>query len=150
MEDEKNTKENISALYEISFIQEAEEESIPKNFIEKHGGNILEDHPLIKIRFAYPIRKQTQGFLGFIKFAIDPERVSLVNGDLKLEGKVVRHTISHFSEKKGRDLDSFPETRAGKEREKRGKFVRGEKKPSGFNQDLSNEALEKKIEEILQ
>lgn len=147
MEDVKNTEENIATLYEMSFIQDAEEESVPKKIIEKHGGSILEDRPLMKIRFAYPIQKQTQGFLGFVKFAIDPERVVLVGSDLKLEKKVLRHTISRFSEKKGDDQDSS-DIQGGRER--RSRFVRGEKKPSGFDQALSNEALEKKIEEILQ
>lgn len=48
MEEIINTEEN-KTLYEISFIQEAEEESLPKKVIEKHGGQVVEDLSLIHI-----------------------------------------------------------------------------------------------------
>lgn len=147
MEEVKNITEDNSVLYEMSFIQEPEEESVPKESIEKFSGKILEDRPLMKIRFAYPIKKQTQGFLGFIKFAAEPERIVSINADLNLEKRVLRCMISRFSEKNEEEgsLDGIQDGRV-----RRGRFVRGEKKTTGYEPPLSNEALEKKIEEILQ
>lgn len=145
MEEITNTEENKS-LYEISFIQEGENEGIPKKVIEKHGGQIVEDKPLVRIRFAYPIKKQTQGFFGVMRFCIDPLKVGLIDADLKFEKEVLRAIIVQFSEK---DKNEEAALEGQENRLRRGKFVRTERKP-GYEPALSNEALEKKIEEILQ
>jgi ribosomal protein S6 len=145
MEEITNTEENKS-LYEISFIQEGENEGVPKKVIEKHGGQIVEDKPLVRIRFAYPIKKQTQGFFGVMRFCIDPLKVGLIDADLKFEKEVLRAIIVQFSEK---DKNEEAALEGQENRLRRGKFVRTERKP-GYEPALSNEALEKKIEEILQ
>lgn len=148
MEEEKNIAEEIANVYEISFIQETEEGNIAKSIIEKHGGVVLEDKPFIKIRFAYPIAKQTQGFLGVMKFTTIQGTLALITNDLRLEKGILRHFVTRFSEKNTKEKEiqeGIQETRA-----KRGKFVRGERKSDEYNRVLSNEALEKKIEEILQ
>lgn len=145
MEEITNTEENKS-LYEISFIQEGENEGVPKKVIEKHGGQIVEDKPLVRIRFAYPIKKQTQGFFGVMRFCIDPLKIGLIDADLKFEKEVLRAIIVQFSEK---DKNEEAALEGQENRLRRGKFVRTERKP-GYEPALSNEALEKKIEEILQ
>lgn len=146
MEEIINTEEN-KILYEISFVQETESESLPKKVIEKHGGQIVEDRPLVKIRFAYPIKKQTQGFFGVVRFCVDPLKVGLIDADLKFEKEILRAMIVQFSEKEKNEEAAALENQDGRLR--RGKFVRTERKP-GYEPALSNEALEKKIEEILQ
>lgn len=145
MEEIINTEENKS-LYEISFIQEGEHEGIPKKVIEKHGGQVVEDKPLVRIRFAYPIKKQTQGFFGVMRFCVDPLKVGMIDADLKFEKEVLRAIIVQFSEK---DKNEEAALEGQENRMRRGKFVRTERKP-GYEPALSNEALEKKIEEILQ
>lgn len=146
MEEIINTEEN-KILYEISFVQETENESIPRKVIEKHGGQIVEDRPFVKIRFAYPIKKQTQGFFGVVRFCIDPSKVGTVDADLKFEKEILRAIIVRFSEKEKSEETATLENQDNRLR--RGKFSRTERKPV-YEPTLSNEALEKKIEEILQ
>ncbi len=148
MEETSTVIEDNSSLYEMIFMQEDEAKSLPVNIIEKHGGKILEDRPLVKVRFSYPIKKKTMGFFGVIRFSADAEKISLINADMKFQEGIHRFMTSKFIESQNAGLN---ENSDRDQRGRRSRFARpAEKKPEGYVPVLSNEALEKKIEEILQ
>jgi len=133
--------------YDISFIQRSEDGAFARKFIEKYGGVILNEYPLVKLRLSYPIKKETQGFLGTIKCTLPPESVRSVSAAAKLEHDILRFLVGVQSEIKESTPRLDEEGRSG-QRKKR--VAVAPKQKGGFNTVLSNEALQEKLEEILQ
>ena len=132
--------------YDISFIQKSEDGVIARALIEKHGGVILNERPLVKLRLSYPIRKETQGFLGTIECTLPREAVTRVSSDAKLDHDILRFLIGIQKEIKEKNNRIDDEERVPKKK----KIGTASKPKGGFNTTLSNEALQEKLEEILQ
>jgi|GEM_PF-831191 len=144
--------EDISTIetqkkYDISFIQKSEDGALARQLIEKYGGVILNEYPLVKLRLSYPIKKETQGFLGTIKCTLPPESVRSVSSAAKLEHDFLRFLIGVQNEIKESAPRLDEEARSG-QRKKR--VAVAPKPKGGFAVALSNEALQEKLEEILQ
>ena len=137
MENEKNKK------YEITFIVTDETRAPIKTILEKCGADCTDDRQVEKIRMAYPIAKQSYGFLGTLVFAMEPEHMQELQAALKLESKLLRSLVTALTVEQSAAESQRQSARAAAAR--RRKAVK-DKKP-GL---LTNEALEKKIEEILQ
>lgn len=139
---EKDNEQGIE--YRLSFIVKDEDASAVRAELSAHGAEIIKEQALVKIRLAYPIAKQQFGFAGAFVFRSSPESFLETLTSLKRDGKVLRAmVIKDFprEEEEGKlsasgTLRPRPLRRVGKERPVR--------------TQLSNEALEKKIEEILQ
>lgn len=135
-----------ATVYEISFFQRVEESEPIKRAIAAQGGVVLEEKPAVKVRFAYPVKKEAQGFMGIIRFRVPGEKLSRLSSTLGLEKGILRFLITR--------ANNVGETVTGEEKGKR----RSQRKSSTRNKSkkgfaaaaLSNEALEKKIEEISQ
>lgn len=132
-----------SHAYEISFLISEENVSKIKDILEKNGAKILGENILEKSRLAYPIEKQSQAYAGNINFEIDPMSLEKLGAGLKLEGGILRSLVTKL------DLKNIPkETKELRpETSQRRRPISLRKKPE--NTGLTNEALEKKIEEIL-
>ncbi len=131
--------------YDISFIQKSEDGTIARTLIEKHGGVILNERPLVKLRLSYPIKKETQGFLGTIECTLPGEVVARLSSDAKLDHDMLRFLIGVQKEIKESNRGD------GEERAPKKKKIGAVSKPKGgFSVTLSNEALQEKLEEILQ
>ncbi len=87
--------------YELLYIvptQYTDEEvlGVQKNigaFIVKHGGNVVSEKNLGKIRLAYPIKKVSHGTYMLSYFDCDPATVKDLDRELTLHDEVLRHTI---------------------------------------------------------
>jgi len=80
--------------YEITFITLEEQQEKPvKAIIESLGGRILNIAPLGQKNFAYPIKKQKNGFYTTVSFEIEAEKVVEVNKKLALEDEILRFLI---------------------------------------------------------
>ncbi len=128
--------------YEISFLTKNEDgiSSVLK-LVKQHQFEVALDAPVKKISLAYKIKKESQGYFSFLHILGDPESVKTLNQDLKSNSEIIRFLIitppfknRPASVGKGRVKLTPSKT----EPEIRGPLP------------LSNEALEKKIEEILQ
>lgn len=131
--------------YEITVFSGDEDFSRVKNLIAKFDGEIVDEKPQGKARLAYPLQKQPYAFLNFFRVKLAGAGVNLLSNELKLEGNVLRFLIHapHVGE------DALAVT----PRAPRPAFRRSgvaTKPKSGIVPALTNEALEKKIEEILQ
>lgn len=158
--------EENNKKYQISLVlrKETDYEKIT-TILRKHGASTGDKKEIARLRLSYPLKKEAFGYFGEIAFEAKPEEIKGIESDLKTEADILRfmilnapplqyasvkgeksRTISKQTERPLREAGSAQEHKkvehALKEEEKK------RPKPS-FEGELSNEALEKKLEEIL-
>lgn len=146
-------EEIIKKKYEISFLLKSEE-SLADIFavLERYGSEIeKKENILKKIPLAYKVKKHSEAFFGFFIFSVTPSDVLNISKELNLNGEILRFLIVlPFAKIENKEkIGKIPEEKRSKpetspEEEKKESEVIPEKVSS-----LSNEALEKKLEEIL-
>lgn len=125
--------------YEISFLTDdtSQADKILDILNQFNAEIILEKKPE-KINLAYPIKHQNQAFFGFFDFKVCPENIVKIDKILRQNKYLLRFMII-----------ADPVIKNNKEDEnKRSKFYSSKTKVPPIS--LTNEALEKKIEEILE
>ena len=124
--------------YEISFLlgQEKDVEDVLK-LLKREEAEIIFEGTLKKIPLAYKIKKQSEVYFGYLHFRMSKDKVKSLEKDLLTTSTILRSLIvaPPFVRPK-------PDTRA------RPRTAPEPSVPVGV--PLSNEALERKIEEILQ
>lgn len=150
MIDSKAMDLNDEALrrYEIMFLVRSESNSIVKKILEANGAKILSEKPLEKVRLFYPIKKQTFAFAGSFAFEIHPQKLEKLSKDLGLENEVLRSMLTSSRVRGERAFSQNVSREAAFERKRSAASARVGRKYA--DTILTNEALEKKIEEILQ
>lgn len=138
MTEEKDKKE-----YEISFLVRQEEQSQEvAKALNRHGAQISHEGQVTKMRLAYPIKKETNACFGYYWFFAAPEAVVQIDNDLRLSKEVLRFMVVASPVKKSaserRDVRETP------------KSAPQAPAPVAQERELTNEDLEKKLEEILQ
>lgn len=128
--------------YEITFYTKEENAEPVKTAIIAHGGEILEERPFEKVRFEYRIKKELFAFLGIVRAVVPPEKVGELSRALSLDSRVLRFLIT---------ATSVPPAGSGEaaktpERKRPAPPRRAMPEPTV----LTNEDIERKIEEILQ
>lgn len=131
--------------YEIGFLAKTEED---KNeiikLLEEQKVLIIKNGGLSKIKLAYPIKKESSAYFDYIIFSAYPEAIEKISKNLKLNPKILRFLIITPPTAKIQKLaPRFKKSIASKT------IIRKpivEKIPL---QQISNEMLEKKLEEIL-
>lgn len=142
--DEKDLKE-----YEISALFKAEND-VPSflGLLRQHGAEITMESPLRRLALAYPIKKETQAEFGCFHFRAKPDAIAQISKDLETSSIVLRSLIITPPFVKAKPQPLTPRVKTGEPETKTEIIDRPlQKKPA---LPLSNEALEKKIEEILQ
>jgi len=123
--------------YEISALLEEELGGAPlASLLKTHGAEITFESPARAIRLAYPIRKHTSAFFTFFQFMLAPDKLQELDTALSRHTGIIRYLIV------------IPPT---KQVEKAPRIV-PPPEPKPVEQKigaLTNEALEKKLEEIL-
>ncbi len=138
MADQKESK-----LYEVGFLIKAEEAAQSVlGLLKQHGAEIASEGALKKLTLAYPIKKTVAGFFGYIQFRLSPDSINALQHDMRMNPSVLRCIFVMATVLRPDD------SRSGAPRMRRPRPAMSEqpKKP----ETLSNEAIEKKIEEILQ
>ncbi len=133
--------------YEITFWVKEENASPVTAILKKNGCDIVEEKPLQKMQLGYPIKKEKYAFLGTVTFAAYSEAAQAIRDPLNLEGSVLRYTLSNTDKKpveKGMDESMRGSFSSLRERSNYSSSFK--RKEEGV---LTNESLEKKIEEIL-
>ncbi|MCL5733500.1 MAG: 30S ribosomal protein S6 [Patescibacteria group bacterium] len=128
--------------YEISFLlkTEADKEAILKT-LNSIKAQIIYENELRSIALAYKIEKETQAFFGWIHFSTDPEMIPVVRDSLKT-APMLRFLIVE-------SVSGAP-SRRGEGRQFRRPAAPVSETPKEHQGNLSNEALEQKLKEILQ
>jgi len=136
----KNTK-NLEGkkIYEIAFLlKDPASEKVILDLLSENKAVISNQSPINSIKLAYPIKKHTSAYFGYINFEADPTNIKSVSETLNLNPEVLRFLIitSPVISKKS-ESDKYSEAK------------KSSKLESGNGTVLTNEALEEKLEEIL-
>lgn len=141
--------------YEIGFLAKTEdgEEEIAKALKASNGLNI-ERGPVLRIRLAYPIKKETAAFFGYFYFSAEPSAIAKIKSDLKMNSKILRFLVIFAPKKQAGAVRqsrlSAAEPPAQRIEEGAVKVKADSKPQPPFSaRELSNEELEKKLEEVL-
>ncbi len=70
-----------------------------KKIIAENNGNIIQANPPEIKRLAYPIKKQSQAYLGVVYFDIDKSELDKIQKVLALHKKILRFSILSHSTK---------------------------------------------------
>ncbi|MCL5007041.1 MAG: 30S ribosomal protein S6 [Patescibacteria group bacterium] len=130
--------------YEISFLlgNENDVEAVLKH-LSQIGAEILNEGKISEVSLAYPIKKLASASFGWIYFSALPEKIGELNSALKMDGKIIRYLIITPP------IVKTEKKRPAKASEKEESSAPAAPVATAEN-ELSNEELEKKLEEILQ
>jgi ribosomal protein S6 len=80
--------------YEISYLArtEADKDAVIKIINEANAENVTEGR-ILEIKLAYPVKKQTSAFFGFVVFEALPETITKINDSLKFAEGILRFLI---------------------------------------------------------
>jgi|GEM_PF-1824979 len=130
--------EKIITQFEVNVLVKEESTEAIMRILKAHGAEVLSEKPIQKIRLSYDIKKQQYAFFVTLEISIPKDKESEIRKDLSLDEKIIRLLITEKKEKKGAER----------------RVSDASKKPSRLKSAiqamLPNEALERKIEEILQ
>lgn len=140
MEIEKDIKK-----YEIGFLgkSDAAREEIVK-LLADYKAEIFDNGNMLMIKLAYPIKKENSAYFGYLYFSAYPNIIKNIEDSLKLSQQVLRFMVIASPEiRQSFELKSkMPPSEI--------KIIRKvEPRKPKVQVALSNEALEKKLEEIL-
>jgi len=145
--------------YEVGFLikSDSDKEGLIK-ILEDNQFSIINDGQISRIKLAYPVKKENFAYFGYLHFSGHPANIQNLSDRLRTESKILRFLIIPQSteESEGKISEEIYSTRAKhfSERQKaqeipfRPSTPQPPKKPARV-EALSNEALEKKLEEIL-
>jgi len=139
--------------YEIGVMLEAEESlEVIFGVLEAAGAVITEKNPTLKMRLAYPIKKQTAGYFTFAIFELEPAKLKELNSEFTGKKEIIRFLIITppvvREERRSRSMGTGKPMPARSEPVKRQEAVMVPE-PRKETEAISNELLEKKLEEIL-
>lgn len=138
-----DAKENTTE-YRLSFLVKDEDADGVRAALSRSGAEIAKEQTLVKVRLAYPVKKHQFGFAGAFVFRTDPAGVpEALRAVSRAEG-VLRAMVTR--EFPGEDEKKMSVPAATD----RARITRRGARERVYRSQLSNEALEKKIEEILQ
>ncbi len=130
-------------MYELTAVTKEENFAPLKEVLARGGAKILSEEAPKKIHLFYPVKSERYGFLGVFKFESAPEALERLSADLNLKGEVLRFVI--VKPKKAEIRESEKPVRSVAPRD----FSKAPVVKKSVEAALTNEELEKKIEEIL-
>ena len=114
--------------------------------LKRRGAEILLEGPVEKIALAYAIRHQTSAYFGYMHFRVAPDAVRVISDDVKGHTTILRSLVVTPPLMKPK-----PRWEGSKLRQRVPASAAPQQTPEAPKGPLplSNEALEKQIEEIL-
>lgn len=121
--------------YEISYLLKSEEDvGLVIKALSDLGAEIVNESGISEIRLSYPIRRETRAYFAYLHFNLDPGSIVKLRDVLQLNSRILRFLIVTPPFIKSQPRREILEFRA---------------KPVEFPRvELSNDALEEKLEEI--
>ena len=150
-----NTINEERKNYEIGFLLKSEDKKTEiKKILEGRKVEVVEEGVVTGIKLAYPIKKENFAYFGYIRFLAEPLAVKEIDSEIKHNPELLRHLVTIYP------ADKI--NKARKERRNLGIKESVVKKALGVRmvaapvkkprkvEALTNEDLEKKLEEILE
>ena len=147
MDEEKDKK-----TYELALLLKSESDA-PRvvEFVRQHGGEMVSEPRAKKLALAYTIKGNTEAVFASCVFKASGEEVKSLERDLAMRQEVIRSMVlvtPPRSERQAPLTPYFPMQKRGRP-SIAGTSSASEPRPA-VSHPLSNEALERKIEEISQ
>ena len=87
--------------YEIGFLLKSEDKKPEiRKIIESRKGEITEEGAVIGIKLAYPIKKETFAYFGYVRFLAEPSAIKEMDEEAKHNPALLRHLIVIYPAKK--------------------------------------------------
>lgn len=146
--------------YEVSFLGRDEKVAeVLLAALKRHGAEVLIEGPVEKIALEYKIQHESSAYFGYIHFRVAPAAAKALEQELSTETKVLRSLVitPPFQKQKPR-WEGRPMTGRTREAAPAAEGIASptgssttpaDHRPAAAAVPLSNEALEKRIEEIL-
>jgi len=106
------------------------------SLIQSEGGLVLEEKIPFRKKLAYPVRKQSQAYLSFLVFQMEPEKLKDLEKKIKEISQILRYLLLIKLPKKERKTSVFA---------KKPKTLKSEKEKK-----VDIEEIGKKLDEILE
>lgn len=134
--------------YELTFVlRTGESEEIITSVLNEFGADIVTTGPMQDVSLAYPVKKSSTGKLGYYHFTVKvADALRQIDEKLKLNDRLLRHIIVRVEDKKPRS-ERTGKPRAAKKATT--KDIQSVTPEVSHLDTLSNEKLEKTLEEIL-
>jgi ribosomal protein S6 len=148
--------ENEKKHYEIGFLLKSEEKkSEIKKILENQKVEITEEGAIVGIKLAYPIEKENFAHFGYIRFIGEPSAIKEIDYDAKNSADILRHLITVYPAEKIAKAKKERRSLGLKETSARQTQAAKAVTPPVFKrakkaETLTNEDLEKRLEEILE
>jgi len=128
-------EETNRRAYEVSYLLKAEEDvSVVVNLLSQLNAEIVNEGTVTEIRLAYPIKKEIKAYFGYLHFNLDAELITKLRDELQLDSRIIRFLIV---------TPPFVKPKTYREN------TLDRPKPAVEQRiELSNDALEEKLEEI--
>lgn len=139
---EKTVEKGVRA-YEMSFLLRTEEDTqVIMKYLSDLGAEVSNEGALSRIKLAYPIKKENEAYFGFVHFTVEPKMITKLDEALEIEDKVLRFLIvtPPFVKQTKRRIYVPGQRREESERQ--------EEQTATAPVDISNAALEEKLEEM--
>lgn len=138
--------------YEIGYLAVLEEDAgeVTKT-LKAHKAEILKEGNPKKIRLAYPIKKETGAFFGYVQFALDAASLKPLTEKLKLNQKILRFLTVVLPDiaLKQQEMEQSEKSAPFNRQADSPRVEIKEKRKESSDAFINNELLEKKLEEIL-
>jgi ribosomal protein S6 len=151
-----DSNENIKdkKTYELALLLKSEEDVLKATAILKqHGGELVSEPRAKKLALAYEIKGQSEAIFAYATFHALPSDAKELERDLLNRPEILRSmiVIAEAQSDRPADMSALPPMHRSRTPVNRSASTAApEARPSAPRGPLSNEALEKKIEEILQ
>lgn len=134
MSDNKNKNK-----YDLTVMLPEEDTSFVEDVLNSEGAEDIEKK-VTKVNFAYEISDKEQGYMAVFKFAMNPDSTKIIDKKFRTEPSILRYLLLRDT------LTSKEESKSKTSKESKSSSDKKSKKKS--DDMLTNEAIEKKIEEI--
>lgn len=86
--------ESATRTYEISFLIRSEED-VPAvtALLGEHGAQVTDEGQIHKLSLAYPVKKVTDGYFGFLMASMDPEAAKKLENSARTSQSVLRMLV---------------------------------------------------------
>jgi ribosomal protein S6 len=147
-----DTKNTEKKEYELSFLLRDEQHiSAIDGLMKRFGFEIASQSEVRRIMLAYPIKKEQSAFFGFMFFMADPSQIAEFSHELQLENDVLRFLIVNEPIKPAKRERERERGEEGAPQRAEAPAAPAERKSEEKKSSdvVTNEDLEKKLEEIL-
>lgn len=86
--------ESVTRTYEISFVLRAEEDlANVVALLKEHGADITDEGQVRKLALAYPIKRVTDGYFGYLMASMEPEAAKKLENTMRTSSAALRLMI---------------------------------------------------------